>query len=409
VDAKTQQLVLSNESITVLFDTGIEWSDEFDVFHWCTMKHDEFAKNVLQGEEGLVSIKCTHLANNRGTVIGVMASHMYFDGNAFYALIKNLSALYEGCAPNPVAVLTSTDWPHFISDKIGSTIEDAIALGRAKSYTPLMEVLQETNWGKLWHTGVGRQESFSLDELKSMKTSMTKLGCKRMSNYKIVCAHLANVYATLFNWTRVRTFHLMNVRDRISSFPAAKTGYVSCGIAFFEIKLENAQDPKQICEDLTKGFEDDGEIESQIVEYLKLVAATGMAWFPFTPLCYDDRGFPDFGPDDVPILVFNSHAFQQDTISFNGPMVDYVGWTVCNHIHTPSPSWRPGFDINCIIPPEVWVVTQDKWKAMVHKYYPTNACAIQTTLTHAKACTDRDSFNAFNLKRARTGLGVCGQ
>jgi hypothetical protein len=373
------------------------------------MKHDDFAKNVLQGTEGLVSLKCTHLANNGGTVIGVMASHMYFDGNAFYGLIKNLSALYERCAPSPVTVFTSADWPNFISNKMGSTVEDAIALGRAKGYTPLMEVLQETNWGKLWHTGVGRQESFSLNELNSMKTSMTKPGCKRMSNYKTVCAHLANIYATLFNWTQVRTFHLVNVRDRISSFPAAKTGYVSCGLAFYEIKLENAQDPKQICEDLTNGFENDLEIVSQIEEYVKLVDSTGMAWFPFTPLRFDDCGFPDFAPCDVPILVFNSHAFQQDTISFDAPMVDYVGWTLCNHIHTPSPSWRAGFDINCIIPPEVWLATQGKWKAMIHKYCPTSSRATQPTLTRTKTCADSDAFKAFKIKRALTGLGVCGQ
>lgn len=222
----------------------------------------------------------------------------------------------------------------------------------------------------------------------------------------MVCTHLANVYAKLFNWKQVRTFHLMNVRDRISSFPAAETGYVSCGIGFYEIKLENAQDPKQICEDLTKGFEDDAEIVSQLVEYLKLVDATGMAWFPFTPLCYDDRGFPAFGPDDVPILVFNSHAFQQDTISFDGPMVDYAGWTVCNHIHTPSPSWRAGFDINCIIPPDVWQVTQGKWKEMIHKYSPTSACAIQPTLTDAKACSGSDSVNALKKRPAWRSLGV---
>merc|ERR1712061_930560 len=59
--------------------------------------------------------------------------------------------------------------------------------------------------------------------------------------------------------------------------------------------------------------------------------------------------------------------------------------------------------------PEVWLVTQDKWEAMIHKYSPTNACAIQSALTDAKACTDKKSFNAFRIKRAQTGLGVCGQ
>ena len=132
-DPTTKSLMLNDEGILVTFHEG-EWDPTLFASDWCHMLGTAFA----EGHAAPLSVKITRSTTKKSCVIGMVASHAFFDGRCFYDLCRDLMKLYSGEQIVTPEMWSCNGWTWQIPG-IGMSIEAALTKGREHHMVPVTE------------------------------------------------------------------------------------------------------------------------------------------------------------------------------------------------------------------------------------------------------------------------------
>jgi hypothetical protein len=297
----------------------------------------------LQESAAMLSVQVTYLHD--GCVLGVCASHRCLDGNAFYSFLKNWAAL---CRDDSLAfqspLLDQDLAPNATLDRSNEeVIEDAVKAGWMKWppdwFSNWTEALRSGRMTR--RLGPIRFSAAALARIKGLAmrpdpSSCNDPGAAFVTTHEAVCAHLAQVSASVLGWESgfpLCVCTMVDVRGRVSHLPSnfmgnaltmgaarvpAGDALVSTAAALHEAWQPYSTRPSPLCTQQVHqyaenylhktGFEEI-DIMNALVDKPYTVLANNFVKFPI----YEDFGC---GP---PMFVIPHHSFCDTILLFPSP------------------------------------------------------------------------------------------